>query len=132
MGETGLGQMAPAGRRDGSQLSGSRSRKERGAARNKAIAAGLKIESVNGDLHLANRIAMAPLTRNRADRTYTPTDMMVEHYAQRAAVPGTLLITESSYITPKDAAFFLRATPGIWSDEQIAAWKKVRRSWVFT
>jgi hypothetical protein len=37
--------MAPVGRRDGSQLSGSRSPKERGAARNKAIAAGLKIES---------------------------------------------------------------------------------------
>jgi 2,4-dienoyl-CoA reductase-like NADH-dependent reductase (Old Yellow Enzyme family) len=51
---------------------------------------------VAGDLHLANRIVMAPLTRSRAAADGAPTDTMAEHYAQRASVglsirprPGT-------------------------------------------
>ncbi|KAI0320059.1 NADH:flavin oxidoreductase/NADH oxidase [Amylostereum chailletii] len=78
-----------------------------------------------GRVSLQHRVIMPGLTRNRADRTHTVSDMMVEHYAQRAAVPGTFLITEATYITPQDAGLAWRGLPGIWSNEQIAGWKKV-------
>ena len=46
-----------------------------------------------GDLALANRIVMAPLTRNRAPNAI-PTPLMAEYYAQRAS--AGLLITEAT------------------------------------
>ena len=49
-----------------------------------------------GDLHLANRIAMAPLTRNRSPGA-VPGDMAVTYYAQRAS--AGLLITEATAIS---------------------------------
>ena len=78
-----------------------------------------------GRMDLHHRIVMPPLTRNRATSGHLVTDPHVEHYALRAAVPGTFLITEATYVTPRDAGSDWRNTPGIWSDEQIAAWKKV-------
>ena len=39
--------------------------------------------------------------------------------------PGTLLITEATFIAQEAGGY--RNVPGIWSEEQIAAWKKVRR-----
>ncbi len=77
-----------------------------------------------GDLELSNRVVFAPLTRFRADNAHVPTDMMVEYYKQRASYPGTLLITEATYITAQAGG--MPNVPGIWSEEQIAAWKKVR------
>jgi 2,4-dienoyl-CoA reductase-like NADH-dependent reductase (Old Yellow Enzyme family) len=47
-----------------------------------------------------------------------------DFYAQRASTPGTLLITEGVVIAKK-AGVFLSA-PGIWSEEQIVAWREVR------
>ncbi|KAI5119237.1 hypothetical protein M0805_002162 [Coniferiporia weirii] len=76
-----------------------------------------------GDITVQHRVVMAPLTRFRADDAHVPTDMMVEYYAQRAAVPGTLLITEGTFIAQKAGGF--DNVPGIWNDEQAAAWKKV-------
>lgn len=76
-----------------------------------------------GNINLAHRIVLAPLTRHRADDAHVPTDVMVDYYAQRASVPGTLLITEAAFIAPKAAGY--DNIPGIWSDEQVAAWKKV-------
>lgn len=73
---------------------------------------------------LQHRVALAPLTRFRADDDHVPTDLLVEYYRQRAAVPGTLLITEATYIAAKAGGY--RNAPGIWNDAQIAAWKKVR------
>lgn len=73
---------------------------------------------------LSNRIAMAPLTRFRADDAHVPMQPMVsEYYAQRAAVPGTLLITEATLIAPQAGSY--DHAPGIWSDAQIESWKKV-------
>lgn len=77
-----------------------------------------------GRIEVKQRIAMGPLTRVRCDNKGTvPTDLMVEYYAQRASTPGTLLITEATFITERAGGF--RYVPGIWSQEQIAGWKKV-------
>ena len=74
-----------------------------------------------GALTLPNRILMAPLTRARADAGHMPNAMMAEYYAQRAS--GGLLITECTMVAPNTSAFI--AEPGIYSDEQVAAWKQV-------
>ncbi|KAF2143518.1 uncharacterized protein K452DRAFT_225490 [Aplosporella prunicola CBS 121167] len=76
-----------------------------------------------GATPLGHRVAMAPLTRFRATDAHVPTDLMVQYYAQRAAVPGTLLIAEATDISPRSGGY--ANTPGIWTDEQCAAWKKV-------
>jgi len=76
-----------------------------------------------GNVHLQHRIAMAPMTRNRASDSHVPTDMMATYYAQRASVRGTLLITEATFIS--HSAGGIDNAPGIYNAEQIAAWKKV-------
>ncbi|MGQ3052617.1 MAG: alkene reductase [Roseateles sp.] len=73
-----------------------------------------------GDIALANRVVMAPLTRNRA-RQQTPHDLHIEYYRQRAG--AGLLITEATQIRPDGQGYF--DTPGIHTPEQIAAWKQV-------
>lgn len=75
-----------------------------------------------GSLSLANRIIMAPLTRCRADANHVPTDIMAEYYAQRAS--AGLLIAEATMAMEGNSAFGGRE-PGIYSDAQVAAWKKV-------
>lgn len=75
-----------------------------------------------GDLHLANRIIMAPLTRTRAtaeDRV--PTPLMVEYYVQRASAGA--ILTEATSVTPMGVGY--PRTPGIWSEAQVAGWRKV-------
>ncbi len=75
-----------------------------------------------GDVELANRIAMAPLTRNRADpETDAVTDITVEYYAQRAG--AGLIISEATQISPQGKGYIW--TPGIHSDVQVKAWRKV-------
>ncbi|KIM71062.1 hypothetical protein PILCRDRAFT_83167, partial [Piloderma croceum F 1598] len=75
-----------------------------------------------GDLKLDHRVVMAPLTRFRATETHAPGPYAVEYYTQRADTPGTLIITEATLIAEKAGGYF--GVPGIWSDEQIAGWKK--------
>ncbi|EAU42764.1 NADH:flavin oxidoreductase/NADH oxidase [Fulvimarina pelagi HTCC2506] len=70
---------------------------------------------------LSNRIVMAPLTRSRADDTDTPKDMHVVHYRQRAS--AGLIISEATQISNEGKGYAW--TPGIYSDEQVAAWKRV-------
>ncbi|OCB91219.1 NADH:flavin oxidoreductase/NADH oxidase [Sanghuangporus baumii] len=76
-----------------------------------------------GNCELSHRVVLAPLTRYCADDAHVPTDLMVEYYAQRACIPGTLAITEATFIAPKAGGY--DNAPGIWSDEQVDAWKKV-------
>jgi NADPH2 dehydrogenase len=76
-----------------------------------------------GSLPLTHRIAMAPMSRYRADDTHVPTPAMATYYSQRACVPGTLLIAEASFISPNQIGF--ANGPGIYNEEQVAAWKKV-------
>ncbi|MDE3120964.1 MAG: alkene reductase [Paracoccaceae bacterium] len=75
-----------------------------------------------GALELANRVVMAPLTRNRAEPDgNVPSALAATYYAQRAS--AGLLITEASQIMPEGQGYAW--TPGIHSDAQIAGWKKV-------
>ena len=75
-----------------------------------------------GDLDLANRMVMAPLTRNRADDdTGEVSDMHVEYYSQRAG--AGLIITEAAQISAEGKGYV--GTPGIYTPGQVAAWKKV-------
>lgn len=74
-----------------------------------------------GDLELANRIVMAPLTRNRAVEDRVPNPLAIEYYAQRAS--AGLLISEATQISPLGQGYV--DTPGIYSAEQIAAWKRI-------
>jgi NADPH2 dehydrogenase len=76
-----------------------------------------------GNIQLQNRVVMAPLTRFRADDDHVPLPFVPEYYAQRASVPGTLLITEATFIAPQAGGY--GNAPGIWSQAQIQAWKKV-------
>lgn len=76
-----------------------------------------------GQVELKNRIVLAPLTRFRADDAHVPLPFVPEYYAQRGSVPGTLLITEATFIAPKAGGY--GNAPGIWSEAQIASWKKV-------
>ncbi|MCK4951633.1 MAG: alkene reductase [Gammaproteobacteria bacterium] len=74
-----------------------------------------------GPLQLANRIVLAPLTRNRAGEGNVPQAINVEYYRQRAS--GGLLISEASQISPQGVGY--PSTPGIHSDAQVAGWKKI-------
>ncbi len=75
-----------------------------------------------GTIEAKNRIVMAPLTRNRADNdTDEVGDMHVEYYTQRAG--AGIIITEATQISPEGKGYL--ATPGIYTEGQVAAWKKV-------
>ncbi|KZT00769.1 NADH:flavin oxidoreductase/NADH oxidase [Laetiporus sulphureus 93-53] len=71
----------------------------------------------------AHRVVMAPLTRFRANKAHVHGDLAVEYYRQRSTVPGTLIITEATFIAAKAGGY--KNVPGIWSDEQVVAWKAV-------
>jgi 2,4-dienoyl-CoA reductase-like NADH-dependent reductase (Old Yellow Enzyme family) len=77
-----------------------------------------------GDLQLANRIIMAPLTRCRASEGRVPNEMMVEYYRQRAT--AGLIISEATSVDPMGVGY--PDTPGIWSDEQVEGWKKITQA----
>ena len=74
-----------------------------------------------GDIPLANRIVMAPLTRSRAVDGGKPGPLTVEYYRQRAS--AGLIISEASPINPMAHGYI--ATPGIHSREQVEAWREV-------
>ena len=76
-----------------------------------------------GGVELKHRVVMAPLTRFRANDAHVPTKCARDYYEQRASVPGTLLITEATFISPRAAGY--RNVPGIWNAEQVAKWKKI-------
>ncbi|TDL18661.1 NADH:flavin oxidoreductase/NADH oxidase [Rickenella mellea] len=76
-----------------------------------------------GDMTLQHRVALAPLTRSRANSAHAHGDLAVEYYSQRASAPGTLLITEATFIAGKAGLY--ANTPGVYTDDQIAGWKRV-------
>ncbi len=73
-----------------------------------------------GDLQLANRIAMAPLTRNRSPNA-VPKDITATYYAQRAT--AGLLITEATAISHQGQGY--ADVPGLYGTDQLDGWKKV-------
>ncbi|CAA2140891.1 alkene reductase [Methylobacterium bullatum] len=74
-----------------------------------------------GAIDAKNRIFMAPLTRGRATREHVPTPIMVEYYTQRAG--AGVILTEATGISQEGLGW--PYAPGIWSDEQVEAWKPV-------
>lgn len=74
-----------------------------------------------GPLTLANRIVMAPLTRNRAGKGLVPSEFAAEYYAQRAS--AGLLISEATQISRQGQGY--QDTPGIYSPAQIDGWRAV-------
>ena len=76
-----------------------------------------------GNCQLQHRVAMAPLTRLRSDEEHVPLPMVTEYYAQRACVPGTLLITEATFLSFISSGRDANA-PGIYTKEQIEQWRK--------
>jgi N-ethylmaleimide reductase len=74
-----------------------------------------------GAMELANRIVMAPVTRSRYAEDGIPNELHAEYYAQRAS--AGLIVAEATNISAQGRGY--AATPGIWSDEQVAGWKKV-------
>lgn len=74
-----------------------------------------------GSITIPNRIVLAPMTRARASAEHVPNDLMADYYAQRAG--GGLLITECTMVMPNTSAF--TSEPGIYSAEQVEAWKKI-------
>ena len=76
-----------------------------------------------GNITLGHRVTLAPLTRFRATDGHVPKDIVADYYAQRGSVPGTLLITEATYVAARAGG--ADNVPGVWSKEQIQAWKKV-------
>ncbi|KQA99028.1 alkene reductase [Vibrio metoecus] len=77
--------------------------------------------ALNDVITLNNRIAMAPLTRCMADDDLVPTDAMVAYYARRA--DAGLIISEATIIRPDGQGY--PNTPGLFTQAQIAGWKKV-------
>ncbi|MDM0066865.1 alkene reductase [Variovorax sp. J31P207] len=74
-----------------------------------------------GGLTLANRIVMAPLTRNRAGAGLVPSELTATYYAQRAS--AGLIITEATQVSAQAQGY--QDTPGLYTPEQIAGWRKV-------
>ena len=77
-----------------------------------------------GPYELPNRIAMAPMTRNRAGAGNVPSELAATYYAQRAS--AGLIVTEATQVSPQGVGY--PGTPGIHSSEQVEGWKRVTSS----
>jgi N-ethylmaleimide reductase len=76
-----------------------------------------------GPVPLKHRVVMAPLTRSRAELPGgVPGDLMLTYYTQRAS-EGGLIISEGASISPSARGWF--GAPGLYSDEQVAGWKRI-------
>jgi N-ethylmaleimide reductase len=86
-----------------------------------------------GSLTLSNRVVLAPLTRNRASAGFVPSELAATYYSQRAS--AGLLISEATQISRQGQGY--QDTPGIYSQAQIAGWRKVtdavhaEGAWIF-
>ncbi|MCP2317124.1 N-ethylmaleimide reductase [Nocardia amikacinitolerans] len=74
-----------------------------------------------GELTLANRMVMAPMTRNRADADGVVPSAMVVHYGQRAS--AGLIVSESVPVSAQGVGYPF--TPGVYTDAQAASWRRV-------
>ena len=75
-----------------------------------------------GDLHLTNRVVMAPVTRSRAKQPGDiPWELNAICYAQR--VSAGLIIAEATQVSPQGKGYAF--TPGIYSDDHIEGWRQV-------
>jgi len=70
---------------------------------------------------LKNRMALAPLTRSRADAMGVPADFAATYYKQRSG--AGLVITEATQVSFEGMGYC--RTPGMHTDAQVAAWKPI-------
>ena len=80
-----------------------------------------------GDIEVANRVVMAPLTRSRADEAagdVPGSEMNIEYYRQRSN--AGLIISEGTQVSPAGKGYM--ATPGIYSEAQVEGWKPITRA----
>jgi N-ethylmaleimide reductase len=74
-----------------------------------------------GDLELANRLVMSPMTRSRAVDGNVPNPLAPTYYAQRAS--AGLIVTEATQVSPQGVGYI--RTPGMHSAAQVAGWKRI-------
>lgn len=74
-----------------------------------------------GAFKLKKRIVLAPLTRCRSSAGRVPNDLMREYYVQRAS--AGLMLSEATSVSAMGVGY--PDTPGIWSEEQVAGWKRI-------
>ncbi|MFC8666935.1 alkene reductase [Streptomyces sp. NPDC057199] len=77
--------------------------------------------TVVGDITLPHRLVMAPMTRDRSTADGVPTELNAEYYAQRAS--NAFIITEGTQPSADGQGYLL--TPGIYSKQHIAGWRRV-------
>lgn len=77
-----------------------------------------------GAVTAPNRVLMAPLTRGRASQAHVPQPIMATYYAQRAS--AGLIISEATGISRQGLGWPF--APGLWSDEQAAAWQPITQA----
>jgi 2,4-dienoyl-CoA reductase-like NADH-dependent reductase (Old Yellow Enzyme family) len=77
--------------------------------------------ALNDTIELSNRVLMAPLTRCMSDEDLVPTQAMADYYGRRA--DAGLIISEAIIIRPDGQGY--PNTPGLFTAEQITAWRKV-------
>ncbi|MCB1512249.1 MAG: alkene reductase, partial [Hyphomicrobiaceae bacterium] len=70
---------------------------------------------------LKNRIAMAPMTRSRADSAAVPSPHAAEYYAQRAS--AGVIVSEAIGVSAQSVGY--PRTPGIWNAEQRVSWREI-------
>jgi N-ethylmaleimide reductase len=71
-----------------------------------------------GNVDLANRVVMAPMTRSRAIDGNVPNPLAATYYAQRAS--AGLIVSEATQVSPQGVGYI--RTPGIHSAAQVAGW----------
>ena len=76
-----------------------------------------------GDIAVANRLVMAPLTRDRAGPGRVPRALNATYYEQRADPRAGLIVSEGTQVSALGQGYL--DTPGIYSPEQVAGWKLV-------
>ena len=76
-----------------------------------------------GQHTLTNKVTFAPTTRNRALNDHTPSDLELEYYDKRSKFPGSLLITEATFVSEQGGLY--ANVPGIWNDKHVNAWKRI-------
>ncbi|WVZ85785.1 hypothetical protein U9M48_032660, partial [Paspalum notatum var. saurae] len=74
-----------------------------------------------GNFDLSHRVVLAPLTRQRSYGN-VPQPHAILYYQQRAT-KGGLLIAEATGVS--DTAQGYKDTPGIWTNDQVEAWKPI-------
>ncbi|KAG1761777.1 hypothetical protein EDD22DRAFT_980036 [Suillus occidentalis] len=76
-----------------------------------------------GNINLQHRIVLAPLTRVRAHPDHVPSPQAPAYYSQRGSAPGTLLVSEATFISQQAGGY--DNVPGIYTDAHVEGWKKV-------